>query len=120
MADLDAPLTGALPDALAAGVLPADVSVVVCAYTLDRWADLEQFTTRLREAGKRVELTFFLSAVTLIADADRRSYAGPHQAPGRSKIGFGLGTSCSRAASTSAWRMRSTRLSSEGSERSQA
>lgn len=56
---------------------------------LDRWADLLAFTRRLEAAGKSVRLTFFLSGVTLIPDAERRGYAGPHQPPGRSKIGFG-------------------------------
>ncbi len=56
---------------------------------IDRWQDLLQFTRSRREAGKRIELTFFLSGVTLIPDAERRGYAGPGQPPGRSKIGFG-------------------------------
>ena len=62
MADLDAPLARALPDAAAAPVRAADVSAVVCAYTLDRWADLE------RAVGSLLAQTEPVGEVILVVD----------------------------------------------------
>jgi glycosyltransferase involved in cell wall biosynthesis len=75
VADLDAPFTGALPEALASDALPADVSVVVCAYTLDRWADLERAVGSLLAQAEPVgEVLLVVDHSDALLDAARRRW----------------------------------------------
>jgi hypothetical protein len=55
----------------------------------ERWQDLSQFSSEMRELNKDIEFTFFLSGVNFIPDKKRMLYKGPHRNQGASNIGFG-------------------------------
>ncbi|MFL6796477.1 MAG: hypothetical protein ACJ8F3_03600 [Xanthobacteraceae bacterium] len=56
---------------------------------LERWHELSDFAAELNQDGDRLHFTFFVSGVNFIADASRRTYQGPNQSRGASRIGFG-------------------------------
>ncbi len=55
----------------------------------ERWQDLANFSSRMRELDKNIEFTFFLSGVNFIPNNKKMFYKGPNHPQGASNIGFG-------------------------------
>lgn len=78
MIDLPAPHAGPLPDL----VRPRDVSVVVCAYTLDRWADLVRAVESLLGQAEPVgEVLLVVDHNDALLEAARRQWPALAVAP---------------------------------------
>ncbi|MBI4941936.1 MAG: glycosyltransferase, partial [Actinobacteria bacterium] len=71
MVDLPAPDAGTLPDL----VRPRDISVVVCAYTLDRWGDLVRAVESLLGQAEPVgEVLLVVDHSDALLEAARRQW----------------------------------------------
>lgn len=64
---------------------------------LTRWRELADFAADMKQAGKPVHFTFFVSGINFLSDAKRDLYQGPRQRRGASNINFGGAESDVRA-----------------------
>jgi hypothetical protein len=56
---------------------------------LERWKELSEFAAAMKESGKPLHFTFFVSGTNFIADDKASVYQPPNRRRGASQIGFG-------------------------------
>lgn len=57
--------------------------------SLPFWQNSRQFAREMKQQGKTVKFTYFLSGVYFLASANKMEYDAPHHGKGKSAIGFG-------------------------------
>ena len=55
---------------------------------VSRWDNLNQFSEEMKNLGKPVHFTFFVSGTNFITEEDKDTYQAPHHEPGQADIDF--------------------------------